>query len=1287
MNENTAEYSISNCLLESECSVSADETNTSTGSDKGVNEVKQSADKKKKTNNQNIRFVDLFTFTEGSDKIVLGLAILFSCLQGFIFPIFSLVFGSMGTTFVTTPDLDKIKNSVEGHFIQMMFLALIILISSFISSALWNYTATKQSKKLKMLYFKSLLYQKSEWFDSKRIDIMAGEFVEHVNNFSLIFSYTMNFYFLYYSQAIGGIFMGFYSSWLFTGFILILILFMRFSLNLSTRQIASLESSQNRSISRTGALIEQAVRLIKTIKSLNGEQHEIRRLADISAKDESVSVPSGYKKGWYWALYLFVNISIFGVVFYVGLFLVSHEVFNINTQKKYTINDIISVIFTILPGILSFTHISQLEIPLEKGKSAIGKILEITKNLNMEVGGSLKPDNIKGDIEFQNVSFSYPSNPQQSVIKNLNLKINAGQKVGIVGSSGSGKTTIVQLLERFYDVSEGAILIDGIDIKEYDIESLRSFIGIVSQQPILLSDSIYNNITLGFDIHNPVVEEEVWRILEKVNAKRFVQSIPDGLHTQVSNGGNNLSYGQKQKIAVARMLFKKPSFFLFDESTSALDKEDEKKIQKNLDEIISGSTNVHIAHKISSVVNSDIIYVMHEGLVVEQGTHTELLKSESMYYSNLIKHQKDDLDEETNENKNIAKFASSKSIYKAEDDNELRINMSIRNELSGIKTKNPSSNESLYDAIYRYLAGSRILIFYSLFCSIGVGLMNPIVGYISSKVLFNFGKLENLINEKGELSLDENPMYLSVQGSIYNLIVLQFITALATGILALIQIGAFNHISSIFLQKIKERYINKLMYTDLEYFDRPENQPGHLALLLTKECRTINLAVNQSLPIIIQSVFTFIFCSFISSYFCWRITLFSLLLIPLLVMFKIVESKFTVSYNKQSVDINNTVLTETLNNMKLIRSINAQSSIIAKFENNSSDFLVHFVYSLLAGIIFGFSQLFNYIVYAFIFIFGTKFTVDYGLDIKDTICAMLILIFGLNTLLSISEAISTISAAKTGFNEISNKTSQNSNIELDPNNPRNKQILLRKKKVPINGKIEFRNVSFRYNNSQSNVLDNLSFTLEARKSVGIFGKSSSGKSTILELLMRFYEPQSGQIFLDGISIKEFDIVYLRSLFGVTRQETELFNGTITYNICYNVPLSEQELLSCASEANILEFTSRDSKGFMKNVGNKGEKMSGGQKQRIFLARIFARSHKICLFDEPTSALDSTGEALVLESLEKLRSVKTSLTFSNRLRAVQNCELIYVLENGKITEQGSFEKLMSMNDKFARFTKE
>ncbi|KAL9843258.1 ABC transporter B family member 1 [Arabidopsis thaliana] len=347
---------------------------------------------------------------------------------------------------------------------------------------------------------------------------------------------------------------------------------------------------------------------------------------------QKLGYKTGLAKGMGLGATYFVVFCCYALLLWYGGYLVRHHLTNGGLA--------IATMFAVMIGGLALGQSAPSMAAFAKAKVAAAKIFRIidhkpTIERNSESGVEL--DSVTGLVELKNVDFSYPSRPDVKILNNFCLSVPAGKTIALVGSSGSGKSTVVSLIERFYDPNSGQVLLDGQDLKTLKLRWLRQQIGLVSQEPALFATSIKENILLGRPDADQVEIEEAARV---ANAHSFIIKLPDGFDTQVGERGLQLSGGQKQRIAIARAMLKNPAILLLDEATSALDSESEKLVQEALDRFMIGRTTLIIAHRLSTIRKADLVAVLQQGSVSEIGTHDELFsKGENGVYAKLIKMQ------------------------------------------------------------------------------------------------------------------------------------------------------------------------------------------------------------------------------------------------------------------------------------------------------------------------------------------------------------------------------------------------------------------------------------------------------------------------------------------------------------------------------------------------------------------------------------------------------------------------------------------------------------------------
>ncbi|KAJ8926034.1 hypothetical protein NQ315_009889 [Exocentrus adspersus] len=378
-------------------------------------------------------------------------------------------------------------------------------------------------------------------------------------------------------------------------------------------------------IEKTTAVADEAVGNIRTVRAFAMEDQELELFENEADLARVLNERLGFGIGLFQGgTNLFLNGMVLSTL-YMGGYLLS--------TNKLSAGEVMAFLMASQTIQRSLAQISLLFGAVVRGVAAGARVFQyINLEPSMPLKGGVSIDwHVEGNIDFKNVTFAYPTRPQQNVLENFNLTVPAGKTVAIVGASGSGKSTVVSLLERFYDVKGGCITLDGYDIRNLDPSSLRGkALGLISQEPVLFGTSILENIRYG---RPDATDEEVRQAAVLANADEFISYFPLGYHTLVGERGVTLSGGQKQRIAIARALLKAPSVLLLDEATSALDTESEKIVQAALEKARKGRTVIVIAHRLSTIQNADIIVVLHRGKIVEMGTHESLKKLGGFYWS------------------------------------------------------------------------------------------------------------------------------------------------------------------------------------------------------------------------------------------------------------------------------------------------------------------------------------------------------------------------------------------------------------------------------------------------------------------------------------------------------------------------------------------------------------------------------------------------------------------------------------------------------------------------------
>ncbi|CAH9078904.1 unnamed protein product [Cuscuta europaea] len=371
-----------------------------------------------------------------------------------------------------------------------------------------------------------------------------------------------------------------------------------------------------------------AVGSIRTVASFCAEDKVMEMYKRKCEGPLKAGVRQGLISGTGFGISFTLLFLVYAASFYAGARLVE--------DNKITFSDVFRVFFSLTMAAMAISQSSSLAPDSSKATSAAASvfaILDSKSKIDPSDESGVTLESVKGEIEFRHVSFKYPTRPDVQILRDLCLSIHSGKTVAIVGESGSGKSTVISLLQRFYDPDSGEITLDGVEIRKLRVKWLRQQMGLVSQEPVLFNDTIRANIAYG---KGGASEAEITSAAELANAHNFISALRQGYDTTVGERGVQLSGGQKQRVAIARAIVKAPKILLLDEATSALDAESERVVQDALDRIMVGRTTVVVAHRLSTIRGADVIAVVKNGVIVEKGNHDTLMNTKEGFYASLV---------------------------------------------------------------------------------------------------------------------------------------------------------------------------------------------------------------------------------------------------------------------------------------------------------------------------------------------------------------------------------------------------------------------------------------------------------------------------------------------------------------------------------------------------------------------------------------------------------------------------------------------------------------------------
>ena len=1122
----------------------------------------------------------------------------------------------------------------------------------------WCYCGMRQMHHLKEKYFAVILRQEQGWFDANNAYEFSTKVQAQFEQIALGVGEKFGLLLQAVSQIICGLIIAFFKSWLLTLVMIAISPTIFACVILLVCLVRRPMIGSRKTYERAGGAAEEMLYNIKTITSFSNFEFEIdrfNRLIDIVHYfDRKKAFILGATIGG--ALF-FIYVTFFTATIYSRK-LRGEDVWNDNAGEPFTLGDIVTVVFSTLVAILSIGFTApNLKIIQESAIASSDYFTLYEREPQMDFSQSIeKPprDQIQGRIEFKNVNFIYPSDPNKRLIlKNLNLTIEPGKKVALVGESGCGKSTTVNLIERLYEAT----------IKRYDLPYLRSLIGYVQQEPVLFNKPIRDNVIFGRDelvreLGDP--DTLVQNAIEESYASEFINETKEGLNYVVGIKGGKLSGGQKQRVAIARAIICEPKILILDEATSALDNKSEKEVQRALDHISERNvTTVIIAHRLSTIKNADLIYAIRDGEVLESGTHQELLEKGGYYYG-LVKSQVGQ-DEEEKKNDMTQKKESLKALSQHQSRTNYRDIQKAHDEI--VEKEGVSHGE-----MFKLLRNNKCDLALGIIGSLFAGAVTPITGYVLSRAFIYIASGHyHLIWHKSLIWC-------------FVFLVVSFLN----GFFVFLKLCKLETLGSAITCNMRKEIVEKYLSLHVAYFDIDYNAPGALLTKLSIDTTQLNSIILTLVGDILTTTGNIITGLTLGFVYDWRLTLISLGFIPFIVGAFIIakDSVRTLTRKKDSrTDIEaGAILSECVINTKTIFSFNFQKPAVDMYLGllltETSDYVKD---SLWKGFFLGLGAFSTYACNATVFYAAKEFILRFSLSFNKFMyasCSLVMMIAGISVGLN---GISDYPKAKRAFISVFKTMKTKSLIppflkdnqgKVEPDN--------------LRGKIEFRNVTFAYPTKPDiDVLKNVSFVIEPGQSVGLVGYSGCGKSTIIQLIERFYEVEegNGEILIDDVNIKDYNIYSLRKKIGLVSQEPVLFKRSVFENILYGrLDATQEEVLTAAKAAAIEKFFDKE------QMGTKEDPVSGGEKQRLCIARAFLKNPIILLLDEATSALDKESEKSVQESINILQRGRTSIAVAHRLTTIQKSDVILVMESGKLVEKGTHEELLNLGKKYANLYK-
>ncbi|RCV06779.1 hypothetical protein SETIT_1G191000v2 [Setaria italica] len=1176
--------------------------------------------------------MSVFAHADKVDVVLMLLGLVGAVGDGISYPLTLILFIRITNDIGHGPDLlQEFSSRINASARNLVFLALAFWVMAFLEGYCWARTAERQASRMRARYLQAVLRQDVEYFDLRTGSM--SEVVTGVSNDSLVIqdalaeklpNFVMNA-----AMFLGCYVLALAAVWRLTLVALPSVLLLVVPGIVYGRILVGIARRIREQYARPGAIAEQAVSSARTVYSFAAERSTVARFA--AALEESMRL--GLKQGLAKGLAIGSNAVTFAIsafTLWYGSRLVMYH--------GYQGGAVFSVSSAIVNGGLALgSGLSSVKY-LSEAISAAERIQEVIRRVpKIDSGSDAGEDlpNVAGDVEFKNVEFCYPSRPESPVLVSFSLRVPAGRTVALVGSSGSGKSTVIALLERFYDPSSGEVLLDGVDIRRLRLKWLRAQMGLVSQEPVLFATTIRENILFGKE---DATAEEVIAAAKAANAHDFIAQLPQGYDTQVGEGGIQMSGGQKQRIAIARAIVKSPKILLLDEATSALDTESEHVVQEALDLASTGRTTIIIAHRLSTIRNADMIVVMQCGEVMELGSHDELVGNEDGLYKSLTQLQQTSYSSEVDKANGVS--SASFDVGQSNSHNMSR-RFSSASRPSSVQSLGDTRDDNAEKLTLHAPSFKRLLMLNApewkqavmgSFSAIVCGGIQPAHAYGLGSVVSAY-----FLTDHAEIK-EKTRTY-----------VLFFVAlAVASFLLSIVQHYNFGVMGERLTKRIREHMLTKILTFEIAWFDHEENSTGAICSQLAKDANAVRSLVGDRMALAIQVVSSVLVSWTMGLVIAWRLAVVMIAAQPLIIIGFYARRALLKNMSKRSIRAQSEgskLAAEAISNFRTVTAFSSQDHILHLFEETQDGPRKENIRQ------------------------SCKLMVERRITAKQLLQTFIIIVM---TGRLIGEAGSMATDLAKGadavayvFAVLDRKT------EIDSDNPEGY--------IPskLKGEVEMLDVDFAYPSRPDVIIfKGFSLSIQPGKSTALVGKSGSGKSTIIGLIERFYDPTAGVVKIDSRDIRSYNLRALRQHIGLVSQEPALFAGTIKENIIYGTATaSEAEIESAAKSANAHDFISSLKDGYNTSCGERGFQLSGGQKQRVAIARAILKNPAILLLDEATSALDSASEKVVQKALDRVMVGRTSVVVAHRLSTVQNCDKIAVLEGGRVVEDGTHASLM------------
>ncbi|KAK9453078.1 P-loop containing nucleoside triphosphate hydrolase protein [Dipodascopsis uninucleata] len=1285
-------------------------------------------------------FWALYRYATAKDRYLLAIGFLFAIISGALRPLMTILVGNIAQLFVTyRPCYDSHDGEYYQNFCEyssnstfhnsnlynetdasesygsryeaitspeefmrsinkIAFFFIMLAITDSIASTICTFIFIDRgetlSSRIRRHYLESTLRQNIAYFDK----LGTGEITSRISSDALLaqegMSEKVSLATSSVTNFIAAMVVAFFRSWKLTFILLGIIISVMVTMAISSHYMVRFYRRSLSGYSVGGTIAEETLSSVRNVQAFAMEERLASQYDDFLVITEKWAHRAGMVLGVTTAAMWFFMYCNYSLAFFQGSRYIA--------SGYLEIRQVMSTLMVVMMGAFWLSNIPPHLRHIANGMAAASKLYTAIDRPSavdpFEEGNTFPVSELAGNIEFRDVKFIYPSRPESVILNHFNLTIEAGTTVALVGASGSGKSTIIGILERFYKAVGGNICIDGHDIDELSVSFLRQQIALVSQEPILFACTVFENIAYGLvgtryeNVSDIEKQALVTEACKQANALDFIEKLPLGLQTHVGERGFLLSGGQKQRVAIARAIVSNPKILLLDEATSALDTKSEGVVQDALNVASKNRTTIVVAHRLSTIKDADKIVVMSHGTILETGTHAELMRKEGEYYS-LVQAQKIELaksstivdsnsDSELDSEDSSVKSDSTESWEKQseEEANTLRLQRtktgrSISSVILSQKLEQENLKPESTWALIMFLTSltkkeNGYLLIGSVCAAIN-GLGHPAVAILYALCLQAF--------RDGPDSYD----YMLSHIRVYSLIF--FLLGILQSVSYFVCNATLSFVGQRLIRRIRLLTFKYFLRQDMQFFDLKENSTGRLTALLSQDAQAVEGLSGATLGQILNAITNVVGGSILALIIAPKMSWVFIACLPLMIgtgygRFSLLAQ--VQAQAKAMSEASSAYACEAVSTVRTVATLTREKDIIETYERDLVDQgrKMRFA-SFKSSALYGAAQSMQFIIMGLGFWWGSRFVRTGTYSPFHFYAAYMSSIFSAQNAGVVFSYAADISKAKAAAISIKKLFDRKPEIDLWNDDG----IILDSEKVE--GEIEFRDVHFRYpTRSAIPVLRGLNLKASVGEYIALVGASGCGKSTTISLIEEFYRPLSGQLLFDGKDINTLNISNYRSHIALVQQEPVLYAMTIKENILLGSlekpeEISDERLVNVCMQCNIHDFIVSLPDGYETMCGTKGVLLSGGQKQRIAIARALIRDPKVLLLDEATSALDSESEKIVQAALDRAAKGRTTIAVAHRLSTIQNADRIYVFDGGKVVESGTHLELLELQGRY------